>query len=73
MVAVIEVSKSTELLRDRSLIALAVVYLLPAIFPLPPSLNVVLTATITVFAACLRTVGKTHEAEILSQKVRIGC
>lgn len=68
--AVVEVDAKTERLRDASLVALAAVYLLPAAVTLPPNVNVVLTATLTVFASCLRTVGKTHEAEILSQKVR---
>ena len=69
MPTIIEVDRATEVLRDRSLIVLAVVYVLPAVLVLPPSLNVVLTASLTVFAACLKTVGKTHEAEVLSKKV----
>lgn len=67
--AVIEVDASTQRLQSASLVALAVIYVLPAAIPLNPNVNVVLTAALTVFAACLRTVGKTHEAEILSQKV----
>ena len=37
---------------------------------MPPAVNVAATATLTVAAACLRTVGKTNEAELLSKKVR---
>jgi hypothetical protein len=71
MPTIILVDRATERLRDNSLLGLAVVYLLPLVVALPPNINVVLTAALTVFCACLRTVGKTHEAEILSQKVRL--
>lgn len=35
---------------------------------MPPAINVAVTATLTLAAACLRTVGKTNEAELLSKK-----
>ena len=70
MPAVVEVDAATERLRNWALLVLGIVYLLPAVYALPPNLNIVLTATLTVFTASLRTVGKTHEAEMLSQRVR---
>lgn len=70
MPAIVQVDAATERLRNGALLALGFVYLLPAVYALPPNLNIVLTATLTVFTAGLRTVGKTHEAEMLSQKVR---
>jgi hypothetical protein len=65
----IEVDGATERLRDISLALLGVIYILPLGYVLPPYANVVVTASLAVFAACLRTVGKTNEAELLSQKV----
>ena len=66
---VVEVGAATERLRDGCLIALGGVYLLPLVYCLPPAVNVAATATLTLAAACLRTVGKTNEAELLSKKV----
>eukprot|EP00892_Ulva_mutabilis_P008067 jgi/Ulvmu1/5632/UM023_0172.1 len=68
MPAVIEVDSATERLRDVSLAVLAAVYILPLVWVLPPSVNVALTASLTVFSACLRTVGRTNEAELVSKK-----
>lgn len=69
MPALIEVDSATERLRDGSLAVLAAVYILPLAWVLPPSVNVALTASLTVFSACLRTVGRTNEAELVSKKV----
>lgn len=69
MPALIEVDRATERLRDGSLAILAIIYILPVVWVLPPSVNVTLTASLTVFSACLRTVGRTNEAELVSKKV----
>lgn len=69
MPALIEVDSATERLRDGALAVLAVIYVLPVVWVLPPSVNVALTASLTVFSACLRTVGRTNEAELVSKKV----
>lgn len=69
MPALIEVDSATERLRDGSLAVLAAVYVLPLVWVLPPSVNVAVTASLTVFSACLRTVGRTNEAELVSKKV----
>jgi hypothetical protein len=68
--ALVEVDAGTERLRDGCLAALGCVYLLPLVYTVPPGINVAATATLTLAAACLRTVGKTNEAELLSKKVR---
>lgn len=69
MPALIEVDSATERLRDGALAVLAIIYVLPVAWVLPPSVNVALTASLTVFSACLRTVGRTNEAELVSKKV----
>jgi hypothetical protein len=71
MPSVIEVDAATERLRDISLAVLGGLYLLPLVWCMPPAINVAATATVTLGAACLRTVGKTNEAELLSKGVRL--
>jgi hypothetical protein len=71
MTGIVEVDKATERLRSVALTLLGVVFVLPLVYSPPPAANIVITAALTVFTASLRTVGRTHEAEILSQKVCI--
>jgi hypothetical protein len=69
MPAILKVDAATERLRSVALAVLGAVFVLPLIWSPPPAVNIVITAALTVFTASLRTVGRTHEAEILSQKV----
>ena len=71
MCSSVKVDAATEKLTSLSLVVLLVLYLLPLVVHVPTNLNIVVTATCTVFTGCMRTVGKTHEAEILTQKVCI--
>lgn len=49
---------------------LAVLYLLPLVYAIPPNLNVILMATLAVFTGCLRTIGPDRqEVEKMSHKV----
>lgn len=51
---------------------LAIVYILPLFYAMPPNANVILTSTLAVFTGCLRTIAPGRDdVERLSQKVRL--
>ena len=50
-------------------VALTLVALLPLVVPVPANLNVIVTACLTVFTGCWRSVKPTPPAEAMSKKV----